>query len=320
MVNAYQCGSGALSMLYGLFADRADGAAGGRGRPPLRYRIFTFINHIAFLQSPTAMPGASPRPTLVRPNHIGSVVYSQFGRERRPRRSACGHPDYLLQGYGLCLLNIAAHRRARRHCVPTNLVFHADIRHESRAAPHRRARRPRRAADYHPREILSSSSKSVPAPCRHILRSDVAAEGKPRRWRGGRSRSPAPTVQDFYYYQPYYIVQMAGAYTRRAEVVAPYGTGCYFYIHQPYHNARSAIHLTQAKIHAADATIHCGTQRRPTLTCSRIPSWTRTRCLLLSGGRRALFPAARARRRAFPWSAHRRARGRLRRLDGCAPK
>ena len=28
-------------------ADRADGAAGGRGRPPLRFRIYIIINHIA---------------------------------------------------------------------------------------------------------------------------------------------------------------------------------------------------------------------------------------------------------------------------------
>ncbi len=57
----------------GLCADRADGAAGGRGRPPLQYRIFIIINHMGFLQRRGAMPGASPRPTLVRLNHIAST-------------------------------------------------------------------------------------------------------------------------------------------------------------------------------------------------------------------------------------------------------
>ncbi len=69
---------------------------------------------------------------------------------------------------------------------------------------------------------------------------------RPRLRRGGRSRSPAPTVQDFY-------------------------------IHQPYNHARSAIHLAQAKNHAANAaihvrrTIHSGAQRRPPLPMDPLP-------------------------------------------------
>ena len=45
--------------------------APGSSRPTGLVVIFTFINQITYMQGSTALPGASPRPTLVRLNHMG---------------------------------------------------------------------------------------------------------------------------------------------------------------------------------------------------------------------------------------------------------
>ncbi len=124
--------------------------AARRGRRALRdWWVFlhsSTILHICKVQLPCR--GQSPGP-----HWCGGTIWARWlicssvGNVVPDVPLVCSGIDARLR-YGLCLLNIAAHRRARR---------------------------PRRAADYHPREILSSSSKSVPAPCRHILRSDMAA-------------------------------------------------------------------------------------------------------------------------------------------------